>query len=147
MPCRASLSSQLKFTSSTNIPNVNITGSRAPCFPHPRSRTSEKQSESKFSPGVGELISVVSKADFTSSLILFKAFGIAPCLVAVGAVTVTWSVKSTLGVTDGCVNHIFQLSVVSPHKCRPKGLVKRCKCHYVPRYRKIYCQAFTDHRN
>jgi hypothetical protein len=76
----------------------------------------EKQSKLEFSPpGVGKLISAVSKANFTSSLIVFKAIGIAPCLVAVGAVTVTWRVKSTLGVTDVCENCIFQLSVVSPH--------------------------------
>ena len=37
----------------------------------------------------------------------FKAFGIATSLVAVGAVTVTWSVKSALGVKDVCDNRIF----------------------------------------
>ncbi|KIJ91514.1 hypothetical protein K443DRAFT_14322 [Laccaria amethystina LaAM-08-1] len=40
----------------------------------------EKQSKLEFSPpGVGKLISAVSKANFTSSLIVFKAIGIAPC--------------------------------------------------------------------
>jgi len=82
-------------------------GSRA--FPHSTPLgTSEKQSESEFSsPGVGELISAVSKADLSSTFMAFKAFGIATCLVAVGAVTVTWSVKSALGVKDVCDNHIF----------------------------------------
>ena len=78
-------------------------------FPHPTtSHTAEKQSKSEFSsPGVGELISAVSKADLSSSLIGFKAFGIATCLVAGGAVTTTWSVKSALEVKDVCDNHIF----------------------------------------
>ena len=72
------------------------------------SHTAEKQSESEFSsPGIGELISAVSKADLSSSLIAFKAFGIATSLVAVGAVTITWSVKSALGVKDVCGNRIF----------------------------------------
>ncbi|KIJ97080.1 hypothetical protein K443DRAFT_681803 [Laccaria amethystina LaAM-08-1] len=101
---RAGLHSALN--SSPPPPRISRTSiSQAPgprASPHPTtSRTSEKQSESEFSsPGVGELISAVSKADLSSSLMAFKAFGIATCLVAVGAVTVTWSVKSVLGVKD-----------------------------------------------
>ncbi|EDR06937.1 uncharacterized protein LACBIDRAFT_328311 [Laccaria bicolor S238N-H82] len=44
--------------------------------------------------------SPVSKANLTSSLMEFKAVGIATFLMAVGAVTVMWSVKSALGVND-----------------------------------------------
>jgi len=67
------------------------------------------------SPGVGELISAVCNADLSSSLMTFKVSGIATCLVAVGTITVTWIVKSTLGVEDVCDNHILWLSVISPH--------------------------------
>ena len=78
-------------------------------FPHPTtSHRAEKQSESEFSsPGVGELISAVSKADLSSFLMAFKALGIATSLVAGGAVTTTWSVKSALEVKDVRDNHIF----------------------------------------
>jgi hypothetical protein len=52
------------------------------------------------SPGMGELISAISQVNQSTALLAAKAFVVATALVAVGGVTFTWAVKTTLGVED-----------------------------------------------
>ena len=52
------------------------------------------------SPGMRELISAISQMNQSTALLAAKAFLIATGLVAIGGVTFTWAVKTTLGVND-----------------------------------------------
>lgn len=55
------------------------------------------------SPGTGELLSAISKVDFSTAIYAGKAFGIATGLVTVGAVALTLGVKAVMGVEDVCI--------------------------------------------
>jgi hypothetical protein len=52
------------------------------------------------SPGMGETISAISQINQSTAFLAAKAFLIATSLVAVGGVTFTWAVKTTLGVEN-----------------------------------------------
>jgi hypothetical protein len=54
------------------------------------------------SPGIGEMMSALSRMNASSALMAAKAFGIATALVAVGGMGLMWGVKTTLGVNDVC---------------------------------------------
>jgi len=49
---------------------------------------------------MGQLISAISQMNQSTALLAAKAFLIATGLVAIGGVTFTWAVKTTLGVED-----------------------------------------------
>lgn len=54
------------------------------------------------SPGTGELLSAISRVDFSTAIYAGKAFGIATGIVTVSAVALTLGVKSAMGVQDVC---------------------------------------------
>jgi hypothetical protein len=62
-------------------------------------------------PGTGELLTAISKADLSSTLMAGKAFAIATAIVGVGAVGLTWGVQALLGVDT--VRLISAIEVVS----------------------------------
>jgi len=57
-------------------------------------------SSSSSSPGLREMISAISQMNQSTALLAAKAFFIATGLVAIGGITFTWAVKTTLGVED-----------------------------------------------
>ncbi|KAF9456428.1 hypothetical protein BDZ94DRAFT_1315165 [Collybia nuda] len=52
------------------------------------------------SPGTGELLSAISRVDFSTAIYAGKAFGIATGIVTVSAVALTLGVKNVMGVQD-----------------------------------------------
>ncbi|KAF8637187.1 hypothetical protein AX17_002984 [Amanita inopinata Kibby_2008] len=68
----------------------------------PSSSSNEQDSsESEFSsPGPKELLSAISRVNYSTALFAAKAFGIATCLVTMGALGVTWGVKTWMGIND-----------------------------------------------
>lgn len=62
------------------------------------------------SPGMGELMSGISKVNASTAMLGAKAFGIATCLVGIGAFVTVWGIKAVLGVQNVCllvVKHPF----------------------------------------
>ncbi|KAF8801742.1 hypothetical protein BYT27DRAFT_7261654 [Phlegmacium glaucopus] len=62
--------------------------------------TTSEPFDASSSPGTGGLISALSQMNQSTALLAAKAFLIATGLVAVGGITFTWAVKTTLGVED-----------------------------------------------
>jgi len=52
------------------------------------------------SPGIGEMMSALSRMNASTALMAAKAFGIATAMVAVGGVGLAFGVKNALGVND-----------------------------------------------
>jgi hypothetical protein len=52
------------------------------------------------SPRVGELVSAISKTDLSTAVYAGKAFMIATGIVTVGAVAISFGVKTVMGVKD-----------------------------------------------
>lgn len=55
------------------------------------------------SPRIGELVSVISKTDLSTALYAGKAFMIATGIVTVGALAISFGVKTVMGVKDVCL--------------------------------------------
>ncbi|RDB27132.1 hypothetical protein Hypma_004571 [Hypsizygus marmoreus] len=67
----------------------------------PASSDAKADSAVEFSsPGTGELLSAISRVDFSTAIYAGKAFGIATGIVTVSAVVLTFGVKALMGVQD-----------------------------------------------
>ncbi|KAF5380071.1 hypothetical protein D9615_006262 [Tricholomella constricta] len=63
--------------------------------------TTSSSSSTEFkSPGTGELLSAISRVDFSTAIFAGKAFAIATGIVTVGGVALAVGVKSMMGVSD-----------------------------------------------
>ncbi|KAF8632511.1 hypothetical protein AX15_001844 [Amanita polypyramis BW_CC] len=63
--------------------------------------TDPSQDSSEFSaPGPKELLSAISRVDYSTAMFAGRAFGIATCIVTVGAVVLTMGIKMAMGVQD-----------------------------------------------
>jgi hypothetical protein len=60
----------------------------------------EAYSSEGASPGMGEMMSALSKMNKSSAILAAKAFGIATALVVISGAGIVWGVKNALGVQD-----------------------------------------------
>ena len=90
-------------SNTTSSSLTSLRGTPTSAFPSTSKQglgATSEPSDISSSPGMGEIISAMSQMNQSTAFLAAKAFLVATGLVAVGGVTFTWAVKTTLGVEN-----------------------------------------------